>query len=45
MELHTCDFNDKFGVGDKEDSFIEQVHQTGIKDDHHYCGLKNLKKN
>jgi hypothetical protein len=44
MELHTCDFNDKFGVGDKEESFIEQGHQTDIKDDCHYCGLKNLKK-
>jgi hypothetical protein len=44
MELHTCDFNDKFGIGDKEESFIEQGHQTGIKDDRRYCGLKNLKK-
>jgi hypothetical protein len=41
MELHTCDFRDKFGVGDKEESFINQEHQTGIKDDCCYSGLKN----
>lgn len=44
MEVHTCDFNDTYGVGDKEESFIKQGHQTGIKDDHRYCGVKNLKK-
>ncbi len=44
MEAHTCDFHDKWGIGDKEESFIEQGHQIGIKDDRRYCGFKNFRK-
>jgi hypothetical protein len=29
MEQHACHFNDMFGIGDKEESFIEQGHQIG----------------
>jgi hypothetical protein len=29
MEKHVCEFNDKVGLGDKEESFIEQGHQVG----------------
>jgi hypothetical protein len=43
MEAHTCDFHEKWGVADKEESFIEQGHQTGIKDGCHCCGLKSIK--
>jgi len=32
MEKHVCPFNNKWGIGDKEESFIEQGHQVGIKD-------------
>jgi hypothetical protein len=43
-EVHACDFNDIYGVGDKEESFIKQHHQTGITDDHRYCGVISFKK-
>jgi hypothetical protein len=42
MEKHVCDFNDSCGVGDKEESFVEQGHQVGIKDDRRYHGLTNF---
>jgi hypothetical protein len=44
MEQHVCKFNDKFGVGDKEESFIEQGHQIGAKDNHQYARLTNFTK-
>ncbi len=44
MEVHVCDFHDKCGVGDKEESFIEQGHQIGLKENRRYCGLKNFIK-
>jgi hypothetical protein len=44
MEVHTSDFHDKWGVGDKEESFIEQGHQIGIKDNRKYHGLEDFKK-
>jgi len=44
MEAHAFDFHDKWHVGDKEESFIEQGHQIGIKDNHHHHGLKDFKK-
>jgi hypothetical protein len=44
MENHACDFNDACGIGDKEESFIEQGHQVGLKDDRRYHGLKNFEK-
>jgi hypothetical protein len=44
MEQHVCDFNDAYGVGDKEESFIKQGHQVGVKDDKRYHGLTNFEK-
>jgi hypothetical protein len=44
MEAHTCDFHEKWGVADNEESFIKQGHQIGIKGYRRYCGLKNFKK-
>jgi hypothetical protein len=44
MEQHVCKFNDKFGVGDKEESFIEQGHQIGAKENHRYARLTNFTK-
>jgi hypothetical protein len=44
MEQHACHFNDLFGTGDKEESFIEQGHQIGAKDNHRYGRLTNFVK-
>jgi hypothetical protein len=44
MEKHVCNFNDASGIGDKEESFIEQGHQLGIKDDRRYFGMTNFEK-
>jgi hypothetical protein len=44
MEKHVCGFNEKWGVGDKKELFIEQGHQAGIKNNCHYTGLTNFKK-
>jgi hypothetical protein len=32
MENHVCDFNEKWGTGDKEELFIEQGHQIGARE-------------
>ena len=29
IEYHVTKFNDKWGIGDKEESFVEQGHQVG----------------
>jgi hypothetical protein len=39
MEYHMCDFNDKFGAGDKEESFIEKGHQVRAKENSRYGRL------
>jgi hypothetical protein len=44
MEKHVCKFNRKDGIGDKEESFIEQDHQVGIKDDRRYHRLTSFEK-
>ena len=44
MEKHVCAFNEKWGIGEKEESFIEQGHQVGIKEDRRYAGLTNFQK-
>jgi hypothetical protein len=31
--------SEKWGKGEKEESFIEQGHQVGIKEDRRYAGL------
>jgi hypothetical protein len=44
MEKHVCDFNNAWGIGDKEELFIEQGHQVGLKDDRRHCRLTNFEK-
>ena len=44
MEKHVCNYNDAYGDGDKEESFVELGHQVGIKDDRRYYGLTNFVK-
>jgi hypothetical protein len=44
MEKHVVPFNDKYGLGDKEESFIELGHQIGIKDNRRYQGMTNFQK-
>ncbi len=44
MEKHLCEFNDRWGIGDKEESFIEQGHQTGIQENRRYAGHTNFVK-
>jgi len=44
MENHVCDFNEKWGTGDKEESFIEQGHQIGARESSRYTRLTNFVK-
>jgi hypothetical protein len=44
MEYHLCTFNDKYGIGDKEESFVEQGHQVGAKENLRYAWLTNFEK-
>ncbi len=44
MEKYVCEMNSKYGVGDKEESFTEQWHQDGIKDDGRYHEFRNFEK-
>jgi hypothetical protein len=44
LEWHTCEFNDKWGTGDKEESSIEQGHQIGAKVSSRYARLTNFVK-
>ncbi len=44
MEKYVCDFNNALGIGDTEESSIEQGHQVGLKDDSQYCRLTNFEK-
>jgi hypothetical protein len=44
IEKHSCDFNDSCRLGDKEESFLEQGHQVGMKDDKRYLGLTSFVK-
>jgi hypothetical protein len=44
IENHVNKFNEKWGIGDKEESFIEQGHQLGMKDNRRYAGLTNFEK-
>ena len=44
MEKHVSEFNDKWGIGEKEESFIEQGHQIGVRDNRRYAGLTNFVK-
>jgi hypothetical protein len=32
------------GIGEKEESYVEQGHQVGIKDDRRHYGLPNFVK-
>ena len=44
MEKHVSELNDKWGIGEKEESFIEQGHQIGVRDNRRYAGLTNFVK-
>ena len=44
VEKHVNEFIMKWGVGDKEESFIEQGHQIGLRDNRRYAGLTNFIK-
>ena len=39
MEQHVVACNNIYGLGDKEESFIEQGHQVGLKENRHYQGV------
>jgi hypothetical protein len=41
MEKQVCDLNNSWGI---KESFIEQGHQVGLKDDRRYRGLTNFEK-
>ncbi len=43
MEQHIVAYNNKYGVGDKEESFIEQGDQIGMKENQSYHGVTILK--
>jgi NACalpha-BTF3-like transcription factor len=44
MEQHIVACNNNYGIGDKEESFIEQGHQIGIKENRRYQGMSNFQK-
>jgi hypothetical protein len=44
MENDVCDFNKKWGTGDKEELFIEQGHQIGARESSRYIWLTNFVK-
>jgi hypothetical protein len=44
IEQNIAPCNNKYRVGDKEDSFIELGHQVGLRENHRYQGLKNFRK-
>jgi hypothetical protein len=43
MEQHVIAFNNKVGLGDKEESFTE-AGQIGIKENRQYQGVTNFHK-
>jgi hypothetical protein len=45
IEQHIVPCNNKYGVGDKEESFIELGHRVGLRENLQYQGLKNFDKN
>jgi flagellar biosynthesis chaperone FliJ len=44
IEQHIVPCNNKYRVGDKEESFIELGHQVGLRENHRYQGLKTFRK-
>jgi hypothetical protein len=44
IEQHIVPCNNKYVVGDKEESLIELGHQVGPRENHRYQGLKNFRK-
>ncbi len=44
LEKHVCDFNEQWRVGDKKESFVEQGHQVGLKEDRCYHWLTTFEK-
>jgi hypothetical protein len=44
MEQHVVACNNTYGLGDKEESFIVQGHQVGLKENRRYQGITNSPK-
>jgi hypothetical protein len=44
MEQCIVPCNNKYGVGDKEESFIEMGHQIGLRENRRYQGMKKFQK-
>ena len=44
VDHHICDFNDKHGIGDKDENFIEQRHQGCSKNEDRMKRVANFKK-
>jgi hypothetical protein len=42
--MHIVAYNNNYGIGDKEESFIEQGHQRGIKENPRFQGRTNFQK-
>jgi hypothetical protein len=44
MEQYVVKQNNKYGPGDKEESYIEQGHQVGLKKNKYYQRVTNFQK-
>lgn len=44
MEQYAVKQNNKYGLGDKEESYIEQGHQVGLKKNKRYQRITNFQK-
>jgi len=44
VDHHICDFNDKHGIGDKDENFIEQRHQGCSKNEDRTKRVANFQK-
>jgi hypothetical protein len=44
IEQHIVVYNKKYGISNKEEFFVEQGHQIGMKENRGYHGVANFKK-
>jgi hypothetical protein len=44
IENHVNEFNMNWGIRDKEETFFEQGHRIGLRDNRCYAGLTNFIK-
>jgi hypothetical protein len=44
MQQHIVAYNNNYGLCNNKESFIEQGHQIGIKENHRYQGMTNFSK-